>query len=82
MERFVVTHTRDGLWSVSHQGHTLSVYPTEEQALSATFKLASKLSQPGVRTVVSITRQALDLKQDGQHASTDGIPRLRRVRSH
>jgi len=56
MERFVVTHTRDGLWSVSHQEHTLSVYPTEEQALSATFKLASKLSQPGHRAVVSITR--------------------------
>ena len=56
MERFVVTHTKDDLWSVSHQEHTLSIYPTEEQALSATFKLASKLSQPGHRTVVSISR--------------------------
>jgi hypothetical protein len=56
MERFVVTHTRDGLWSVSHQEHTLSVYPTEEQALAATFKLASKLSQIGHRAVVSMTR--------------------------
>jgi hypothetical protein len=35
MERFVVTHTKDGFWSLSHQEHTLSVYPTEEQALSA-----------------------------------------------
>ena len=56
MERFVVTHTKDGLWSVSHQEHTLSVYPTEEQALSATFKLVSKLSPPGPKTVVSIAR--------------------------
>jgi hypothetical protein len=56
MERFVVTHTKDGLWSVSHQEHTLSIYPTEEQALSATFKLASQFSQPGHRAVVSITR--------------------------
>jgi hypothetical protein len=30
MERFVVTHTKDGLWSVSHQEHTLFIYPTEE----------------------------------------------------
>jgi hypothetical protein len=56
MERFVVTHTPDGLWSVSHQEHILSIYPTEEQALSATFKLASQFSQPGHRAVVSIAR--------------------------
>jgi hypothetical protein len=56
MEGFLVTHMGEGLWSVSHQGQTLSVYPTEEQALSATFKLASKLSPPGPKTVVSIAR--------------------------
>jgi hypothetical protein len=56
MEGFLVTHMGEGFWSVSHQGQTLSVYPTEEQALSATFKLASKLSPPGLRTAVSIAR--------------------------
>jgi DNA-binding FadR family transcriptional regulator len=56
MERFVVTHTKDGLWSVSHQEHTLSVYQTEELALSAIFKLASQFSQPGHRAVVSMIR--------------------------
>ena len=56
MERFVVTHTKHGLWSVSHQEHTLSIYPTEEQALSATFKMASQFSQPGYGPVGSITR--------------------------
>ena len=47
MERFVVTHTKDGLWSVSHQEHTLSVYPTEEQALSATFKAGIAIQPAG-----------------------------------
>jgi hypothetical protein len=56
MEGLVVTHMGEGFWSVSHQGQTLSVYPTEEQALSATFKLVSKLSPPGLKTVVSIAR--------------------------
>jgi len=56
MEGFLVTHMSEDLWSVSHQGQTLSVYPTEEQALSATFKLASKLSPPGLKTAVSIAR--------------------------
>jgi hypothetical protein len=56
MEGFLVTHMGEGLWSVSHQGQTLSVYPTEEQALSATFKRASKLSPSGLKTAVSIAR--------------------------
>jgi hypothetical protein len=56
MEGFVVTHMGEGFWSVSHQGQTLSIYSTEEQALSATFKLASKLGQSGRRAVVSIAR--------------------------
>ena len=30
MERFVVTRTRKGLWSVSHDGETFAIYPTEE----------------------------------------------------
>ncbi len=57
MERFVVTHTREGLWSVAHQERTLSVYPTEEQALSCAFVLASKGKKLRLRTVVSLTRE-------------------------
>ena len=56
MEGFVVMHMSEGFWSVSHQGQILSVYSTEEQALSATFKLASKLNPPGLKTVVTVAR--------------------------
>ena len=57
MERFAVTHIRGGLWSVTHQERTLSVYPTEEQALSCAFVLASKGNKLRLRTVVSFTRE-------------------------
>jgi hypothetical protein len=57
MERFVVTHIRDGLWLVAHQERILSVYPTEEQALSSAFVLASKSNKLGLRTVVLLTRE-------------------------
>jgi hypothetical protein len=57
MERFAVTHIRGGLWSVAHQERTLSVYPTEEQALSSAFVLASQCNKLGLRTVISLSRE-------------------------
>src|SRR5688500_4025431 len=61
MERFVVTRTRDGLWSVSRQEHTLCLYPAEEPALAPTFKLASQPSQIGHRAVVWMRRAGAGL---------------------
>jgi hypothetical protein len=52
----VVTRTRDDVWSVSHEGRAISVHPTEEQALSAAFALASNRQQEGFEAVVVITR--------------------------
>jgi hypothetical protein len=55
MERFVVTRTRKGLWSVSHDGETFAIYPTEEEALSATFARAAERRRAGVNVVVVVT---------------------------
>jgi hypothetical protein len=60
MERFAVTHIRGGLWSVAHQERTLSVYPTEEQALSSAFVLASQRNKLGLRTVISLSRETTE----------------------
>ena len=57
MVRFVVTQTREGLWSVSHDGETLATYSTEEEALSVTFKRAAEQRRAGIKTVVVITRE-------------------------
>ncbi len=56
MERFVVTCIRRDVWSVSHQGKPLSVYPTEVEALSATFAAASTCKRAGIDTAVVITQ--------------------------
>jgi hypothetical protein len=56
MERFVVTRTREGLWLVSHDGQALAICPTEEEALSLTFKRAAQRRREGVETVVVITQ--------------------------
>ena len=42
MECFVVTCTRQGLWSVSHDGEIFATYPTKEEALSITFTRAAE----------------------------------------
>ena len=55
MERFVVTRTRKGLWSVSHDGETFAIYPTEEEALSATFARAAERRRAGINVVVVVT---------------------------
>jgi hypothetical protein len=60
LERFVVTQTRQGLWSVSHDGETFATYPTEEEALSATFKLAVERRRAGIKTIVIVTRENED----------------------
>ena len=52
MEGFLVTHMSEGLWSVIHQGQTLS----------ATFKLVPKLSASGLKIVVSIARAGMGLE--------------------
>jgi hypothetical protein len=56
MERFVVTHMKEGIWSVACQECTLSTYPTEGEALSATFALASSRRRAGIKTIVEFTR--------------------------
>ena len=56
MERFVVTRTREGLWSVSHDGETFATYPTEEKALSVTFARAAERRRAGIEVVVVVTQ--------------------------
>ncbi|MBL0407922.1 hypothetical protein JKG68_28905 [Microvirga aerilata] len=62
MERFVVTWTREGRWSVSYDGETFATYPTEEEALSETFTRAAERKQAGFKVVVVLmqVRNALD----------------------
>jgi hypothetical protein len=55
-ERFVVTRTRQGLWSVSHDGETCATFPTEEEALSITFTRAAQRRQAGFEVVVVVTQ--------------------------
>jgi hypothetical protein len=55
MEHFVVTRTREGLWSVSHDGETFAIYPTEEEALSVTFTRAAERRRAGIDVVVVVT---------------------------
>jgi hypothetical protein len=57
LERFVVKQTREGLWSVSHDGETFATYPAEEEALSVTLKRAAERTGAGIKTVVVITRE-------------------------
>jgi hypothetical protein len=54
LERIVVMRTGDDIWSVSHDGRTISVHSTEEHALSAAFTLASERKQQGVDAVIVI----------------------------
>ena len=62
MERFVVTRTREGLWSVSHDGETFATYPTEEEALSATFTRAAERRRAGFDVVVVLTQAETEPK--------------------
>ncbi|MBB3021346.1 hypothetical protein FHR70_004442 [Microvirga lupini] len=55
MERFVVTRTRKGLWSVSHDGETFAIFPTEEEALSATFARAAERRRAGINVAIVVT---------------------------
>ena len=54
MERVVVTRTGNEIWSVSHDGQTVSVHSTEEQALAAALALASERKRQGFDAVVVI----------------------------
>jgi len=56
MERFLVTRTREGLWSVSHDGETFAIYPTEEEALSISFARAAERRRVGIGVIVVITQ--------------------------
>jgi hypothetical protein len=56
MERFVVTHTGQGLWSVAHDGETFATCPTEEEALSITFTRVAERRQAGFEVVVVVTQ--------------------------
>jgi hypothetical protein len=55
VEWVVVTRRGDDTWSVSHDGQTVSVHSTEEQALSAAFALASERKRLGVDAIVVIS---------------------------
>ena len=57
MERVVVERTEDDIWAVSHDGRSISVHATEEQALSAAFALASERKRQGFEAVVVIARE-------------------------
>jgi hypothetical protein len=57
VERVVVKRTMDDIWSVSHDGRSISVHSTEEQALSAAFALASERKRQGFEAVVVIARE-------------------------
>lgn len=63
MKRFIVTHTEENLWSVSHNERVLSVYRTEAEALAHTFRLASNGRQSGGETAVVITRARRESQQ-------------------
>jgi Asp/Glu/hydantoin racemase len=54
VERVVVTRTEDDTWLVSHDGRSISVHSTEEQALAAAFALASERKRQGVEAVVVV----------------------------
>jgi hypothetical protein len=56
MERFVVTRTRQGLWSVSHDGETFAICLTEEEALAITFTRAAERRRAGFEVVVVVTQ--------------------------
>jgi hypothetical protein len=57
VERVVVKRTEDNIWLVSHDGRSISVHSTEEQALSAAFALASERKRQGFEAVVVIARE-------------------------
>jgi len=56
MERIIVIRTGEGLWSVSHDGETFAIYPTEEEALSVTFTRAAERRRAGIDVLVVITQ--------------------------
>jgi hypothetical protein len=58
MERIVVEHTQQGLWSVLRDKRTVSQHPTEGQALSVAFALAAKRRQAGAKMVVVVTQSS------------------------
>ncbi len=62
MERFVVTRTRKGLWSVSHNRETFATYSTEVEALSVTFRRAAERKRAGFDVVVVLTQAETEPK--------------------
>jgi hypothetical protein len=56
MERFVVTRTKEGLWSVSYDGETFATYLTEEEAISETFTQAAERRRAGFEVLVVLTQ--------------------------
>jgi len=62
MERFVVTRSREDLWSVSHDGEICATYPTEEEALSATFMQAAERRRAGIEAVVVVMQLQNELR--------------------
>jgi len=67
MERFVVTLTKEGLWSVSYDGETFATYAAEEEALLTTLARAAERRRAGTRVLVIVTRGQNEA--DGKKAS-------------
>lgn len=65
MEDLVVTHMNEGQWSISQEGQTLAVCPSEVAALQLTFALASKHRSAGPRAVI-IGMDARDKRNGGE----------------
>ncbi len=55
-ERFAVTHTEEGLWSVSRNDRLLAVHATEAEALKHMFGLASHARLSGGDVAVVLTQ--------------------------
>jgi hypothetical protein len=64
VERFAVQQEQDNLWSVSSNGRTLSLYPSEEAARWAALMLASERCQSGHQA--SVTISPAQLRNPGQ----------------
>jgi len=72
MEGLVVTHMKEGQWSVSQDGQTLAVCTSEVAALQITFALASKNRSAGPQAVI-IGTDARD-KRNGGAVHSRGRP--------
>ena len=63
MECFEVRQEQEDLWSILRNGHTVHVYPSEEEARWAALVLASDSCQLGIQASVVINPPHLSYRQ-------------------